>query len=138
MKYIKWVFVFCIALCCSCSTTPNQELGMEGNWFTRQQGENYFELYVKENRIVMNHQVYGLMEYSFLKKDSVLYVTNDAFERLWVIEALEGDVFKIRDQKDTMEFKRMSLRTDFFEVYEDSAALVQFVDDFNMRAKLQP
>jgi hypothetical protein len=138
MRNLKWVILFCILGYFSCSTNSNQELGIEGNWFTRQPGQNYFELYIKENRIVMNHEVYGMMEYSFLRKDSVLYVTNEAFERVWVLESLEGDFFKIRDQKDTIEFKRISLGVDFYEVYQDSSSLRQFVDDFNLRVKLRP
>jgi hypothetical protein len=136
MKYRKWILLWIATLGLSCGTSTQKSL--DGHWYTRQNDNNYFELYIKENQIIMNHAAYGLEEYSFLKKDSVLYVTNDAFERIWVIEALENDHFKIRDNRDTMVFKKLTLGVNFFEVSNDSSSLRQFIDDFKLRVKLNP
>jgi hypothetical protein len=136
MKSTRVLYILFLAfLVVSCKKEKEENL-LVGNWYGFDSDSIYYELYISEDLIVLNHENLGLAEYSYEKVgDKLITVTPLFFERVWTFQDLNDSVFVITDTLEKHHYKRLHISHDFFKSIQDSIELQQFKDAFIARHK---
>lgn len=113
-----------------------EENPLLGNWYGFDGDSIYYELYISEEVIVLNHENQGLAEYAYERHDDKLItVTPLFFERVWTFKELNDSVFVITDTLERHHYKRLQIPHDFFKSLSDSTELQEFKEAFVARYK---
>lgn len=105
-----------------------------GNWYGFEQDSTYYELYINDTLIVLNHESIGPIGYDYFVQENILIVSNAAgMERVWQMTAVEKDYFSIRDSLETITYFKIDLPLDFFKSIQDSLSYVEFKEGFSSR-----
>lgn len=105
-----------------------------GNWYGFEQDSTYYELYINDTLIVLNHESIGPIGYDYFVQDNILIVSNAAgMERVWQMTAVEDDYFTLIDSLETITYFKIDLAQDFFKSIQDSLSYVEFQEGFTFR-----
>ena len=132
-KLSSLMFIFIFLASCK-SDKPKNEL--EGNWYGFDADSSYYELYISDTLIILNHENMGIAEYSFQKEGNRLITTTPLFfERVWTIEDLNDSVFVISDTLETNYYRKIFEPLDFFGSIQDSLKFSNFKGNFSERVR---
>ncbi|WP_373522939.1 hypothetical protein [Aquiflexum sp.] len=105
-----------------------------GNWYGFEQDSTYYELYINDTLIVLNHENIGPIGYDYHVQENILIVSNAAgMERIWQITEIEKELFTIKDSLETITYFKIDIPLDFFESIKDSISYVEFKERFSLR-----
>ncbi|EOZ92286.1 hypothetical protein A33Q_4379 [Indibacter alkaliphilus LW1] len=105
-----------------------------GNWFGFDTDSTYYELYIGDTVIVLNHEKLGIAEYVYEKDGNKLITTTPLFfERVWNLDTLTDTTIVISDTLEVHQFRRLDLDIDFFKSSKDSTEYYRFRQDFIAR-----
>jgi hypothetical protein len=105
-----------------------------GNWYGFEQDSTYYELYINDTLIVLNHESIGPIGYDYFVQENILIVSNAAgMERVWQMTAVEDEYFILVDSLETITYFKIDLAQDFFKSIQDSLSYVEFQEGFTSR-----
>ncbi|PRY89182.1 hypothetical protein CLW00_103304 [Mongoliibacter ruber] len=105
-----------------------------GNWYGFDTDSAYYELYIKDTLIILNHENLGLAEYVYELDDNKLITTTPLFfERVWNVDSLTDSTFVISDTLGVHHFQKMHVDVDYFQSMSDSLQYYRFREDFVAR-----
>ncbi|WP_373492621.1 hypothetical protein [Aquiflexum sp.] len=111
-----------------------KESPLFGNWYGFEQDSTYYELYINDTLIVLNHENIGPIGYDYQIHENILIVSNAAgMERIWLLEDLEKEFFTIKDSLETITYFKLEVPLDFFKSIQDSSSYAEFKDGFTSR-----
>jgi hypothetical protein len=117
----------------SCGEKENDN-PLLGNWYGFEQDSVYYELYINDTLIVLNHEIIGPIGYDYLIQENILIVSNAAgMERIWQMTELDEKSFTIKDSLETITYFKMEIPLDFFNSIQDSITYATFKDGFALR-----
>lgn len=117
----------------SCGKKENDN-PLLGNWFGFEQDSTYYELYINDTLIVLNHENIGPIGYDYQIQDSILIVSNAAgMERIWQMTKIDQELFSIKDSLESITYYRMNTPIDFFNSIKDSISYAIFKEEFTAR-----
>lgn len=120
-----------IIISCGEKKTENPLLG---NWYGFEQDSTYYELYINDTLIVLNHENIGPIGYDYLVQDHILIVSNAAgMERIWQMTEVEKEFFTIKDSLETISYFKINVPLDFFKSIQDSLLYAEFKEGFSSR-----
>lgn len=105
-----------------------------GNWYGFEQDSVYYELYINDTLIVLNHEIIGPIGYDYLIQENILIVSNAAgMERIWQMTEVGEKSFTIKDSLEIITYFKMEIPLDFFSSIQDSITYATFKDGFALR-----
>ncbi len=105
-----------------------------GNWFGFDSDSLYYELYITDTIIILNHESMGIAEYGYEKDGKKLItITPLFFERFWAFEELNDSVFIISDTLERHHYRKLEIPIDFFKSIQDSVEMQNFKEGFAER-----
>lgn len=130
LKYVVGLF-FLILMACKPEKSENRLLG---NWYGFDADSSYYELYISDTVIILNHEKLGLAEYVYEKDEDKLVTTTPLFfERVWNLDTLTDSIVVISDTLETHHFFKMIDEIDYFSSLKDSLEFYQFREAFITR-----
>jgi hypothetical protein len=109
-----------------------------GNWFGFEQDSTYYELYINDTLIVLNHENIGPIGYDYFIEENILIVSNAAgMERIWQMTEVEEKSFTIKDSLETITYFKMEIPLDFFNSIQDSISYAAFKEGFTARYRVR-
>ena len=127
-----WPIIFG-SLVFSCGKNENNN-PLLGNWYGFEQDSTYYELYINDTLIVLNHENIGPIGYDYSIQEKILIVSNAAgMERIWQMTEIDKEYFIIRDSLESITYYRMDLPLDFFDSIKDSLNYANFKEAYNTR-----
>ncbi|RZS95944.1 hypothetical protein [Cecembia calidifontis] len=130
-KIFGILFIFFLLVSCKKEESSN---GLIGNWYGFDPDSLYYELYISDTLIILNHENMGLVEYTYERDGQRLITTTPLFfERVWNLETLNDSIFIIRDTLETHLYRRLDISPGFFESMNDSAGYYSFKEGFMER-----
>ena len=131
LSSVLFIFLFMV----SCKTDkPKNEL--EGNWYGFDSDSSYYELYISDTLIILNHENMGIAEYLYHRDgDKLITTTPLFFERVWTLEDLSDSIFILSDTLETHHYHRILEPLNFFESIYDSLDYISFKEKFSERTK---
>ncbi|TVP50582.1 MAG: hypothetical protein EA341_07205 [Mongoliibacter sp.] len=116
---------------CKADKSDNKLLG---NWYGFDADSAYYELYIKDTLIILNHEKLGIAEYVYEKDgDKLITTTPLFFERVWSLDTLTDSIVVISDSLGVRKFQRMDIEVDFFKSLNDSTEYYRFRENFVLR-----
>jgi hypothetical protein len=116
---------------CKADKSDNKLLG---NWYGFDADSSYYELYIKDTLIILNHEKLGIAEYFYEKDgDKLITTTPLFFERVWSLDTLTDSTVVISDSLGVRKFQRMDIEVDFFKSLNDSMEYYRFRENFVLR-----
>ncbi|MBW3469012.1 hypothetical protein [Arthrospiribacter ruber] len=129
-KYFMWS-IFLTFLACKPEKTDNRLLG---NWYGFDADSSYYELYISDTVIILNHEKLGLAEYVYEKDGDKLVTTTPLFfERVWNLDSLTDSTVVISDTLEVHHFFKMHYEVDYFSSLRDSIEFYRFREAFITR-----
>lgn len=120
----------------ACKRETPEENPLSGNWYGFDADSLYYELYISDTMIILNHETMGIAEYVYERDGNRLITTTPLFfERIWTFEELNDSLFIISDTLERHHYKKLDIPHDFFKSVGDSIALQDFKEAFIMRIK---
>ncbi|MGY6744387.1 MAG: hypothetical protein ACXIUQ_16725 [Cecembia sp.] len=120
----------------ACKREKQDENPLAGNWYGFDSDSLYYELYISDTLIILNHETMGIAEYGYERDgDKLITTTPLFFERVWTFEELNDSLFIISDTLEKHHYKKLDITHDFFKSIGDSLALQQFKEEFIARIK---
>lgn len=130
-KLSSILFIFILLASCKPKTEPNRLLG---NWYGFDQDSAYYELYITDTLIILNHESMGFTEYTYEKDGTKLTTTTPLFfERIWNLDSVNDSIFILSDTLETNYYYRINTPLDFFGSLKDSMEFVGFKEGFISR-----
>ncbi|MFD2200224.1 hypothetical protein [Shivajiella indica] len=132
-KLCSVLFIFLFLGSCK-DNKPKNEL--EGNWYGFDSDSSYYELYISDTLIILNHENMGFAEYIY-KRDGnrVITTTPLFFERVWTLKDINDTLFILSDTLETHHYHRLMEPIDFFGSIVDSLEYISFKEKFSERIK---
>jgi len=128
------IILFLFISITSCKKGIEEENAMVGNWYGFDTDSLYYELYITDTLIILNHESMGIAEYRYQKDGEKLITTTPLFfERIWTFEELNDSVFIISDTLERHHYRKMQIPIDFFNSIGDSVEMQQFKESFLQR-----
>ncbi|MFC0261461.1 hypothetical protein [Fontibacter flavus] len=125
------LFIIILLASCKPKTEPNLLLG---NWYGFDQDSAYYELYISDSLIILNHENMGFAEYSYKKDGTKLITTTPLFfERVWNLDSVNDSIFILSDTLETHHYYRIDTPMDFFGSLKDSMEFAGFKEGFISR-----
>ncbi|PSL01953.1 hypothetical protein [Cecembia rubra] len=132
-KIFRILFIFILFVSCKKEESKNELLG---NWYGFDSDSMYYELYISDTLIILNHENLGIAEYTYLRDGQRLITTTPLFfERIWDLESLNDSSFTIKDTLETHHYKRLNIPAGFFESMNDSTGFFTFKEGFLERTQ---
>lgn len=130
-KIFGILFIFILLVACKKEESKNELIG---NWYGFDGDSLYYELYISDTLIILNHENMGLAEYTYERDGQRLITTTPLFfERVWNLETLNDTIFILRDTLETHHYRRLNISPGFFESMNDSIGFFSFKEGFLAR-----
>lgn len=121
LLFIGSIFLF------SCSNKSSR-VNLIGSWWTIDEDSSYSEVYVNEQKWVLNNESYGPIFYDYhLNGDSIQIGSN-----IWRFSVSDTTLI-LSGKKDNFELVKMPGLRSFFEIVDDSMKFEQFQEEFHLR-----
>ncbi len=128
-----WILVLYFSISLP-SCVQKEKNPLLGNWYAFEQDSTYYELYVNDTLIVLNHYNIGPVGYDYMVKENMLYISNAAgMERIWKMNEITDSYFIIEDKVESIKYYRLDLPIDFFASIQDSITYAEFKKGFASR-----
>lgn len=133
MRTKIFIILFLFIAFTSCKK-EKEENPLVGNWYGFDTDSLYYELYITDTLIILNHESMGIAEYGYEKDgERLITITPLFFERLWTFEELNDSVFIISDTLERHHYRKLEIPIDFFKSIQDSVEMHYFKEGFVQR-----
>lgn len=131
---LKLYILFALLMGFVACKSDRSENKLLGNWYGFDMDSAYYELYIEDTLIILNHEKLGLAEYVYERDENRLITTTPLFfERVWNLDTLTDSTIVISDTLEVHRFQRLQLDIDFFSSIKDSLEYYRFRQDFIAR-----
>jgi hypothetical protein len=132
-KLFHLLFVFLFLLSCKPDKPKNE---LEGNWYGFDSDSLYYELYISDTLIILNHENMGIAEYMYERDgNKLITITPLFFERIWDLDEVSDSFFILSDTLETHRYHRINEPFDFFGSITDSLGYISFKEKYSERIK---